>query len=116
MTSRWPALLLAGCGGTAAPVFPDPAEALFRRLDADGSGALGVDELAAPDPAATMASLDTDGDGVVSLSELRADAGRDLDPQTGRQVVGAAAVGGPPPAGEPPPGGPPPQRGGPGRR
>lgn len=64
------ALILA-CA--AQPRFPDPAERLLVRLDADGSMSLTVDELAAADPAALLARLDTDGDGAISLEELRAD-------------------------------------------
>jgi Ca2+-binding EF-hand superfamily protein len=64
--------VLTSCG--TAP--RDPAQGLFDRLDADGSGDLVQGELASRQPARILQSMDTDGNGSVDLEEFRADLER----------------------------------------
>lgn len=45
-------------------------ERMFAHLDADGSGALGPEEL--PDPSRRLQAMDADGDGTVTREEARA--------------------------------------------
>ena len=67
-------VLLLACA--PEPAFPDPAQELLDQLDADGSGALTLEELRAPNPWRMMKILDRDTNSRIDLDELRADLDR----------------------------------------
>ena len=62
--------LVAGCS-TPAPRLEDPIQGMFRRLDADGSGALTADELGDPEAQRVVELLDSNGSGDLDPDELR---------------------------------------------
>ena len=67
-------VLLLACAPSSA--FPDPAQEVLDQLDTDGSGALTLEELRAPNPWRMMKILDKDANSRIDLDELRADLDR----------------------------------------
>ena len=67
-------LLLLAC--SPEPAFADPAQDVLDQLDTDGSGALTLEELRAPNPWRMMKILDKDANSRIDLDELRADLDR----------------------------------------
>ena len=94
--SKLAVVVLMGCEASPPPVgqrIEHPSIALFVRLDSDGDGTLGVEELMSSEPQELLAQLDEDADGSVSMDELRANLERWPEDMSSHARHGAPALG-----------------------